>query len=52
MATRRKFVVQAAALAAAPFISTRVTRALAIAAGSSRTTWNAYGLHTRRNLVP
>ncbi len=29
MATRRKFVVQAAALAAAPFISTRVTRALA-----------------------
>jgi predicted dehydrogenase len=31
MATRRKFVVQAAALAAAPFISTRVTRALAAA---------------------
>lgn len=29
MPTRRKFVVQAAALAAAPFISTRVTRALA-----------------------
>jgi predicted dehydrogenase len=32
MATRRKFVVQAAALAAAPFISTSVTRALAAAA--------------------
>jgi predicted dehydrogenase len=32
MATRRKFVVQAATLAAAPFISTRVTRALAAAA--------------------
>jgi predicted dehydrogenase len=31
MATRRKFVVQAAAAAAAPFISTRVTRALAAA---------------------
>jgi predicted dehydrogenase len=31
MATRRKFVVQAAAVAAAPFISTRVTRALAAA---------------------
>lgn len=29
MATRRKFVAQAAALAAAPFINTRVTRALA-----------------------
>jgi predicted dehydrogenase len=33
MATRRKFVVQAAALAAAPFISTRVTRALAATTG-------------------
>jgi len=33
MATRRKFVVQAAALGAAPFISTRVTRALAAASG-------------------
>ncbi|MBS0416863.1 MAG: Gfo/Idh/MocA family oxidoreductase [Proteobacteria bacterium] len=32
MATRRKFVFQAAALGAAPFISTRVTRALAAAA--------------------
>lgn len=32
MATRRRFVVQAAALGAAPFISTRVTRALAAAA--------------------
>src|SRR5262249_32129337 len=32
MATRRKFVAQAAALAAAPFISTTVTRALAAAA--------------------
>lgn len=31
MATRRKFVAQAAALAAAPFINTRVTRALAAA---------------------
>jgi predicted dehydrogenase len=34
MATRRKFVMQAAAVAAAPFISTRVTRALA--AGSKK----------------
>ena len=34
MATRRRFVVQAAAFAAAPFISTSVTRALA--AGSKR----------------
>jgi predicted dehydrogenase len=33
MATRRTFVAQAAALAAAPFISTRVTRALAAASG-------------------
>jgi len=32
MATRRKFVMQAAALAAAPFISTTVTRALAATA--------------------
>src|SRR5882762_11531284 len=31
MATRRKFVMQAAAVAAAPFISTSVTRALAAA---------------------
>src|SRR5882757_656940 len=33
MATRRKFVVQAAVLGAVPFISTRVTRALAAASG-------------------
>jgi len=33
MGTRRKFVVQAAALGAVPFISTRVTRALAAASG-------------------
>jgi len=47
MATRRKFVLQAAAVAAAPFISTTVTRALAAAT----TRWGSVTFACSRSAV-
>ena len=50
MATRRRFVMQAAGLAAAPFISTRVTRALA-AAAEPKLGFALCGLGDRKSVV-